>query len=107
MRLEDMFSSRRRRNDPLEAIAAQIVDLRRQTRHLGRSLSHNAADVAGDLGDAVADWGHEAAKQGAWLAGTATRNAVRGARAVQRDPLPLVAVLGTALLITSLLARRR
>lgn len=107
MLLEDLLPSRRRRQDPLDAIAAQLHDLRRQTRHLGRSLSHNAGEVADDVGDVVADWGRDAAKQGAWLAGVASRKAMKGAKAVQRDPLPLIAVLGTTALLTTLLWRRR
>lgn len=107
MRLDDLFTSRRRHDDPLEALAAQIGDLRRQTRHISRALSHNAGDVAGDLGELMSDWGHDAARQGAWLAGVASRKAMQGARAVQRDPVPLLAVLGTAVLLTSLLSRHR
>ncbi|KRA99451.1 hypothetical protein ASD83_02720 [Devosia sp. Root685] len=107
MRLEDLFTSRRRQHDPLEALAAQIGELRRQTRHISRALSHNAGDVAGDFGDTISDWSHDAARQGAWLAGIASRKAVQGARAVQRDPVPVIAVIGTVALLASLLARRR
>ena len=107
MHLEDLFPSRRHRHDPLDAIAAQIGELRRQTRHLSKSLSHNAGDVAGDLGDTMSDWSREAAKQGAWLAGVASNKVVHGARAVQRDPVPVIAIVSTAILLTTLLARRR
>jgi hypothetical protein len=107
MRLDDLFTSRRRHDDPLEMLAAQIGDLRRQTRHISRTLSHNAGDVASDIGDLVSDWGHDAAKQGAWLAGVASRKALQGARAVQRDPVPVLAILGTTVLLASLLLRRR
>jgi len=106
MHLEDLFTPRRRQ-DPLEAIAAQLQELRRQSRHLNRTVSHGASDIADEFGDAVSEWGREAAKQGAWLAGVASRKAMRGAQAVQRDPLPVIAVLGTALLLGSLLTRRR
>jgi len=107
MHLEDLFTTRRRRQDPLDALAAQISELRRQTRHISKSLSHNAGDVAGDLSDTLSDWSHDAARQGAWLAGVASRKAVQGARAVQRDPVPVIAVLGTAVLLASLLVNRR
>ena len=107
MHLEDLFTPRRRRHDPLDALADQISELRRQTRHISKSLSHSAGDVAGDLTDTISDWSHDAARQGAWLAGIASRKAVQGARAVQRDPIPLIAVLGTAALLASLIARRR
>ncbi|KKB77417.1 hypothetical protein VW35_14765 [Devosia soli] len=106
MHLEDLFVSRRRQ-DPLEAIAAQLHELRRQSRHLNRAVSHGANDIAEEFGDAVSDWSREAAKQGAWLAGVASRKAVRSAQAIQRDPIPVIAVLGTALLLGSLLTRRR
>lgn len=107
MRLEDILQSRRRADDPLEALAEQISELRRQTRHMGRAVSQNAGDAASDLGELMSDWSRDAAKQGAWLAGVASRKAVQGARAVQRDPVPVLAILGTAVLLTSLLARRR
>jgi hypothetical protein len=107
MHLEDLFTTRRRRHDPLDALAHQINELRRQTRHISHSLSHNAGDVAGDLTDTLSGWSHDAARQGAWLAGVASRKAVQGARAVQRDPVPVLAVLGTAALLASLIARRR
>lgn len=107
MHLEDLFTTRRRRHDPLDAIADQINELRRQTRHISRNLQHNAGDVAGDLSETLSDWSHDAARQGAWLAGVASRKAVQGARAVQRDPVPVLAVLGTAALLASLIARRR
>jgi len=107
MHLEDLFTPRRHHHDPLDALAAQINELRRQTRHISRTLSHNAGDVAGDLGDTLSDWSHDAARQGAWLAGVASRKAVQGARAVQRDPVPVIAVLGTAVLLASLLVHRR
>lgn len=106
MRLEDLFTSHRR-HDPLDALAAQVDDLRRQTRHISRALSHNAGGVAADLGEVMSDWSRDAAKQGAWIAGVASRKAMEGARAVRRDPLPVLAVLGTAVLLASLLSRRR
>lgn len=107
MHLEDLFTPRRRRHDPLDALAAQISELRRQTRHISKSLSNNAGDLTGDLTDTLSDWSHDAARQGAWLAGVASRKAVQGARAVQRDPVPVIAVLGTAVLLASLLVNRR
>jgi len=106
MHLHDIFPPRRPR-DPLEAIAAQIAELRDQARQINRSLSHGATDMAGDFGHAVTDWGREAAKQGAWFAGVASAKALKGARAVKRDPLPVIAVLGTAILLASLLRQRR
>lgn len=106
MRLEDLFAPRRR-HDTIDTLLAHIGDLRRQTRHVGRNVSHNAHSVAEDFGDAMSDLSHQAARQGAWLAGIASRKAVDSARAVKRDPLPAIAVLGTALLLTSLMTRRR
>ncbi|SFV31535.1 hypothetical protein SAMN05216456_1371 [Devosia crocina] len=114
MSLADLFSPRRHKPDPLDMLASQISDLRRQTRqiskvvsHRAESASHRAGDTIEDWSDAVADLGREAAQQGAWLAGLASRNMVKGARAVQRDPIPLIAVVGTALLAVSLITRRR
>lgn len=107
MRLEDLFTPRRRHHDPLDALAAQIGEMRRQSREISRALSHNGHEIADDFGDALSHWGHDAARQGAWLAGMASRKAVAGARAIRHDPLPVIAVLGTAALLASLLVRRR
>ncbi|PXA98891.1 hypothetical protein DMC47_05935 [Nostoc sp. 3335mG] len=107
MQLEDLFPSRRHRHDPLDSLAAQIAQLRRQSRSVSRSLSHDAGDFAEEFGDVVADFGKQAARQGAWLAGVASRKAVDGARAVQRDPVPVVAVVATAVLLSTLIFRRR
>lgn len=101
MSFEDLISLRHRRHDSvIDTLADQLDHLRREFGHVGRSLSREARDNASDLG-------REAAKQGAWLAGAASRNAMRGAKAVRRDPLPTIAVLGTALLVAHLLTSRK
>lgn len=107
MSLADLFTPRRRRQDPLDLILSQIGDLRRQSRHISHAVSHRAGETADEWGDALSDLGREAARQGAWLAGNASRRLVKGAQAVQRDPVPVIAVVGTALLVASLLSRRR
>lgn len=107
MSLADLFTPRRRKPDPIELLFSQLGDLRRQTQHISRAVSHRAGETTDEWSDVVADLGREAARQGAWLAGSASRQVVKGAQAVQRDPLPVIAVLGTALLVTSLLSRRR
>ncbi|MCW5721695.1 MAG: hypothetical protein KIS86_11185 [Devosia sp.] len=101
MSLEDLFSIRRHRQQSLvDNLADQLDQLRREFGHLGRAVSREARDTAGDFG-------REAAKQGAWLAGAASRNAMRSARAIRRDPLPAIAVVGTALLLAHLLSGRK
>lgn len=99
------------------AFEAQIRELRREVRRVGQSVSRHAGDTAHavsrqanhtahDWSDSLADFGQEAAKRGAQFAEIAAYQAGRGAKAVRNDPLPVIAILGTALLAVSLLNRR-
>lgn len=101
MSLEDLFPIRRHRRDSVvDNLADQFEHWRRDFAHAGRSVSRDARDTAEELG-------REAARQGAWLAGAASRNAVRSAKALRRDPVPAIAVIGTALLLAHLLSGRK
>lgn len=101
MSFEDLFPLRHRRHESvIDSLWDHLDQLRREFGHVGRTVSREARDSAGDFG-------REAAKQGAWLAGVASRKAVRGARAIRRDPVPAIAVLGTALLLAHLLTSRK
>lgn len=88
------------------AFEAQIRELRREVRKVGQSVSRHAGHTAHDWSDSIADLGQEAAKRGAQFAEVAAYQAGRGAKAVRNDPLPVLAILGTALLAASLLSRR-
>ena len=99
------------------AFEAQLRDLRREVRrvsqaasrqagHAAHDLSRHAEHAAHDWGDNLTEFGHEAAKRGSELASLAAYQAGRGAKAVRNDPLPLIAVIGTALLAAHLFSRR-
>ncbi|OAM76386.1 hypothetical protein [Devosia elaeis] len=90
--------------DP-NSLEARIESLQRDMRRIGRRLSSQAEHTAEDWGDHLSDFGREAARQSRHLAEAAGTQAWRGARAVRRDPLPAIAVIGTAFLLARLLRR--
>jgi len=92
------------RRDP-NSLEARIESLQRDMRRIGRSVSKQASHTADDWSDNISDFGHQAAKQGMQLAEAASTQAWRGARAVRRDPLPAIAVVGTVLLLASFFRR--
>ena len=107
MSLEDLFPIfGRRQPSAMDALADQLHHLRRDIRRIGSKASHQASENAGEWSETALDFGREAARQGAHLAEEATRQAWRGANAIKRDPLPTIAVVGTLVLLTSLLSRR-
>lgn len=95
-------------------LEAQLDSLRREIRklshsatnhagHLAGSVSHRAAHVSDEWGDSLGDLGREAARYGTQIADTAGEQSRRAIRAVKNDPLPVIAVIGTACLLTALL----
>jgi hypothetical protein len=90
-----------------EALAGQLRQLRREVQRLGHHVAHEAGDHTSEWGEHALDFGREAARRGAHFAHGASRQAMRGARAVQHDPLPALAVVGTLFLLARLLDRRR
>lgn len=90
--------------DP-NSLEARIESLQRDIRRMGRSLSKQASHTADDWGDQFSDFSREATRQGWHLAEQAGTQAWRGARAVRRDPLPAIAVVGTVLLLASLIRK--
>jgi hypothetical protein len=100
MNLEDLFPSRRHHSGLPDRLSAQVDQLRRDIGEISAVLSREAHHTANE-------WSREAARQGAWLAGVAGRKAVRGAEAVRRDPLPALAIVGTALLLAHLFSSRK
>jgi hypothetical protein len=105
MSLDHVLSSFGLSRRDTNSLEARIEGLQRDMRRIGRSLGKQASHTADDWSDNLTDFGRTAAKQGAQLAEIAGHQAWRGARAVRRDPLPAIAVVGTALLLASLLRR--
>ncbi|ODT50180.1 hypothetical protein [Devosia sp. 63-57] len=104
MSLIDLFAPRR--HTPMDAMADQLDTLRRDIRRVSRQVASRAGDTADDVGEVAVEFGREAARRGAHLAGVASRQAIKGAEAVRRDPVPIIALVGTALLLAHLLSRR-
>lgn len=90
--------------DP-NSLEARVESLQRDIRRLGRSLSKQASHTADDWSGNLSEFGEEAARRGAQFAEIASDQAWRGARAVRRDPLPAIAVVGTILLLASFFRR--
>jgi len=91
--------------DP-NSLEARIESLQRDMRRIGRSLGKQASHTADDWSDGLSELGRDAAYQGRHLAEMAGTQAWRGVRAVRRDPLPAIALVGTALLLASLLSTK-
>jgi hypothetical protein len=87
-------------------LEGQLYAMRHEVARLGRALSSQVGHGAHDLGGQLNHFSHDAARQTAHLADIASSQARRGAEMVRRDPLPLIAVVGTGLLIARLLRRR-
>jgi len=107
MSLEHILGIAPRPRNRAERMQAQIDTLGRDLHQALRALSGSAEHRAAGLGDLAGTFGREAAQHTAHLAGEVSRRANRGMGAVRRDPVPAIAVLGTALLLASLLHRRR
>jgi len=93
------------RPDP-HSLEGQLSAMRRDVQRIGRSLTQQAARSTEDWADHVGDFGRDAARHTAHMAELASHQALRGAQLVRRDPLPLLAVIGTGLLLARLLRRR-
>jgi hypothetical protein len=103
-----------RRESPLET---QLRELRREIQRVSHSVSRQAGHAAHDWGqkaghtahdwsDELAGFSREAARRGAEFAEVAAYQAGRGAKALRNDPLPAIAILGTAFLVARLFSRR-
>jgi hypothetical protein len=99
------------------ALEGQLRELRREIRRVSHSVARHAGHTADSFGrhaghtadewsDNLSDFGREAARRGAEFAELASYQAGKGARALRNDPLPAIAIVGTALLIARLLSRR-
>ncbi|QQR40657.1 hypothetical protein [Devosia rhizoryzae] len=81
-------------------------DWGRHAGHAANDLSRQVGHLANEWGDELAVLGREAAKRGAEIAEFAAYKAGRGAKALRSDPLPAIAIIGTALLAAQLFKRR-
>lgn len=93
------------RHDP-HSLEAQLHAMRRDVRRIGKALSQHASNNADEWSEHLTDFGRDAARQTAHFAEIAGTQARRSADMVRRDPLPVIAIIGTALLLGSLLRRR-
>lgn len=107
MSLDDIFNFGRRPRTRTEMLQAQIDGMSRDIRRISHSLSQHAGEQSGNIAHTAAELGRTAMHEASALADEFGHHAIRGARAVKRDPLPVIAVLGTTVLLASLFARRR
>lgn len=104
MSIDNLLVSLGLRPQP-NALEAQIHALRREIRRIGRGVSSQAGHTAEDWGDHLSDFGQQAARQGVMFADIAAHQAQRGARTIAKNPVPAVALVGTALLLAHLFRR--
>lgn len=93
------------RHDP-NSLEAQLRAMRRDVQRLGQALSKQVTQGADDWNDHLGDFSRDAMRQATHLAEMAGSQALKSAEIVRRDPLPLVVVIGTGLLLARLLQRR-
>ncbi|MBJ3784256.1 hypothetical protein [Devosia sediminis] len=106
MSLDTVLSQLGLRPSRPATLAEQIHALRRDIARMGRGVSHQVGHSAHDWSGQLSDFGQDAGRQAVQLAELAGSQARRGAEMVRRDPLPLIAVVGTGLLLARLLQRR-
>jgi len=89
------------RHDP-HSLESQLQAMRHDVRRLSNMLGKQT----GDWSDRAQEFGHMAASHGREIADATGKQALRGANMVRRDPLPAIAFVCTALLLSQLLKRR-
>ena len=103
MSLSNLLSlSRPSRATPLDRLSHEVGDLQHRIQQIGSSLGIEPRALRSELSSKASEFGQDAA----WLAGVASRGVLRNARAVKRDPVPAIAVAGTALLLLALITKR-
>ncbi|MEQ9637343.1 MAG: hypothetical protein RLW68_14815 [Devosia marina] len=93
------------RHDP-HSLEGQLHAMRRDVQHLRQSLSRQTGQTANHWGDQLHEIGSAVATQTGEFAQLAGQEARKGAGMIRRDPLPAIALAGTALLLMRLLSRR-
>jgi len=88
------------RHDP-NRLESQLQAMRRDVQR----LSHLIDSQTGHWSDQAQNLGQMAAYHSSEIAHAAGRQALRGAEMVRRDPLPAIALFGTALLLARLLKK--
>lgn len=106
MSIEEILGLSNRRRHRGDGLADQVEHLQHELERLSRRLTRRGGEAADDFGHLASDFGRTAAHQAEVLARGAGRQARRGAIAVSRDPLPVIAIVGTGLLLARLLSRR-
>ncbi|MBB4050460.1 hypothetical protein GGR20_000078 [Devosia subaequoris] len=93
------------RHDP-HSLEAQLHAMRRDVHGIRQSLSRQTGQAANHWGNQLHDIGSAVATQTSELAQLAGQEARKGAGMIRRDPVPAIALAGTALLLMRLLNRR-
>lgn len=94
-----------KRHDP-HSLEAQLHAMRRDVQQLRQMLPRQTGQIANQWGSQLHEIGTTVAAQTGEFAHLAGQEARKGARMIQRDPVPALAVAGTALLLLRLLNRR-
>ena len=92
------------RHDP-NSLEAQLHAMRRDVQRIGQYLNRQSASMTDEWGERAHDFGRQAAINTAEFAQQASKQALIGAGKVRRDPLPAIALVGTALLLARLMRR--
>jgi hypothetical protein len=93
--------------DTFHHLQRQIEGLRNDIAALSGDAAYQGHHALDDLGHHAAELLDEAGKQGRVVANRLSRQLASTGKAVQRDPLPVVVAIGTLVLVSSLLMRRR
>lgn len=104
MSIDSVLTQLGLKEDP-HSLDAQLRAMRREVRHISKALSGHVSRNADEWSDQLADLTRDAARRTAHFADIAGSRALRGADMVRRDPLPVLAVVGTGLLLMRLLRR--
>lgn len=105
MSIENLLASLGLAPRPARGLEAQIDSLRHDIRRVAQGLSRSTSRASEEWGHDLGEFGREAARQSAYLAGVASHQALRGVNVVRSNPVPTIAVIGTALLLARLLRR--
>lgn len=96
---------RLQRQDP-HSLEAQLHAMRRDVQRLRQALSRQTAQATNHWGDQLHEIGSTLATQTGEFAQLAGQEARKGAGMIRRDPVPAIALAGTALLLMRLLSQR-
>lgn len=92
--------------DLQDALLDRIADLRSELADLSKAVNNYSGSSFDDLQHSAAAIAKEVRQQGAIALRQANRQAQVATKAVQENPVPALAVLGTIALLSALLFRR-